>query len=100
MGHKVKQRVPFRITLLCCKPIPSLPSGSALRWNTIQPNTACKPDNLENSNIEKLLALNQQLGKIIIKSTIGQDFTGPSCNCILYLVYNTYDLLFFIYVNE
>jgi hypothetical protein len=36
-----------------------------LRWNTLQPNTSCKHDNLENSNIEKLSILNQQLGKIL-----------------------------------
>jgi hypothetical protein len=51
-----------------------------LRWDTLQPNRACKPDSLENSNIEKLSALNQQLSKIplVLVSAISYvQFTTP-----------------------
>jgi hypothetical protein len=36
----------------------------------------------------------------IIESTTRQDSTGPSCSCTLCLVYSTYDLLCFIYINK
>ena len=31
-----------------------------LRWDILQLNRACKPNSLENSNVEKLLVSNQQ----------------------------------------
>jgi hypothetical protein len=37
-----------------------------VRWDPLQPKRACKPNSLENSNIEKLWALNQQLSKILL----------------------------------
>ena len=60
-------------------------------WDILQPNKGCVGNNLENSNIKKLLS---------IELIDGQDSTSPSCSCILCLVYNTYDLLCFIYINR
>jgi hypothetical protein len=45
-----------------------------LRWNTLQLNKAYKLDNLENSNIKKLLALNQQLGKILLVLVVAKPY--------------------------
>jgi hypothetical protein len=38
----------------------------ALRWDPPFPSRAYKPSSLEDSKIEKLLALNQQVGKILL----------------------------------
>jgi hypothetical protein len=49
---------------------------------TLQPNRAYKQDSLENSHIYKLLALNQQLGNIllvlVVKTSINQHYLGQS----------------------
>jgi hypothetical protein len=37
-----------------------------LRWDPPFPSRACKPSSIENSKIEKLSALNQQVGKILL----------------------------------
>jgi hypothetical protein len=41
-------------------------SETFVRWEAPYPNIACKPNNLENSNIEQLWALNQPFSKISV----------------------------------
>jgi hypothetical protein len=43
------------LSIACC--------STEVRWDILQPNRGCKYDSLENSNKEKLSALNQQLCK-------------------------------------
>jgi hypothetical protein len=39
---------------------------NTIRWDPPFPSRACKPSSLENSKIEKMLALNQQVDKILL----------------------------------
>jgi hypothetical protein len=58
----------------------------ALRWDTPQPNSRCEPDSLDNSNIEKLSALNQQQSKIPLVLVVAVPyvrFTTPMTFCVL-----------------
>jgi hypothetical protein len=63
-----------------------------IRWDTQQPNRGCKPDILENSNIEKLSALNQQQDKIPVVLVVAVPyvwFTAPMIFCVLSMLKNS-----------
>jgi hypothetical protein len=60
--QKLVAKLPYKIKLRGTRKI--LPN--TIRWDILQPNRACKLDSLENSNIEKLSTLNQQMGKILL----------------------------------
>jgi hypothetical protein len=58
----------------------------------LQPNRACKPDSLENSNIEKLWVLNQQLSKILLVLVVAVPyvwFTTPMTFSVLSTLINS-----------
>jgi hypothetical protein len=59
---------------------------NAIRWEAPYLNRACKPNSLENSNIEKLWALNQQLSTILLVLVIAVPyvrFIAPMTFCVL-----------------
>jgi hypothetical protein len=69
-----------------------IPYIEVIRWDTPQPNRTCKPDSLENSNIEKLSALNQQLCKIPLVLVVAVPyvrFTAPIIFCVLSMLINS-----------
>jgi hypothetical protein len=57
-----------------------------VRWDTLQLNRACKLDSLENSNIEKLSALNQQLGKILLVLVIAVLYVWFTASMTFYVL--------------
>jgi hypothetical protein len=64
----------------------------SLRWHTLQSNRGSILDNLENPNIENLLALNQQLGKILLVLVVAVPyvrFTVPMTFCVLSTLINS-----------
>jgi hypothetical protein len=68
------------------------PYGDALRWDTLQPHRACKQDNLENSNMEKISTFNQQLRKILMALVVAISyvwFTAPMTFCVLSTLINS-----------
>jgi hypothetical protein len=64
----------------------------SVRWDTLQPNRDYLSDSLENSNIEKLSALNQQLGKILLVLVVGIPyvwFIASMTFCVLSTLINS-----------
>ena len=63
-----------------------------LWWEAPQPNKAYKPNSLENSNIKKLWALNQQLSKILLVVVVIVpyiQFIAPMMFCVLSTLINS-----------
>jgi hypothetical protein len=58
-----------------------------IRWDILQPNRGCLLESLENSNIEELLGLNQQQGKILLVLVVALSydvrFIAPMTFCVL-----------------
>jgi hypothetical protein len=63
-----------------------------LRWDPPFPSRACKPSSIENSKIEKLSALNQQVGKILLFLDVAwpyAQFIVPMTFCVLSILINS-----------
>jgi hypothetical protein len=66
--------------------------AQGLRWISPFPSRACKPSSLENSNIEKLWAMNEQLSKILLVLVVVVSyvrFTTPMTFCVLSMLINS-----------
>jgi hypothetical protein len=75
-----------------CYSMPTSIKNIVLRWDTLQPNRGYKFDTLEKSNIAKLSALNQQMGKILSVLVVVVpyvQFTAPMTFCVLSTLKNS-----------
>ena len=63
-----------------------------MKWKALFLSRACKLNSLENSNIEKLWALNQQLNKILLVVDVAvsyAQFIIPMIFCVLSILINS-----------